>query len=80
MDDLVAADDRERFEFGLDLMLRGLASYAAEAGPASGGPENPRTPKSPKTPSIPGDPGVLRPRTDPPDRCAARGGGRTVRS
>ncbi|GGS86009.1 transcriptional regulator [Planobispora rosea] len=41
VDDLVAADDRERFEFGLDLMLRGLASYAAEAGsapPVSGSP------------------------------------------
>ncbi|MBG0831001.1 TetR/AcrR family transcriptional regulator C-terminal domain-containing protein [Planomonospora sp. ID67723] len=37
VDDLVAADDRERFEFGLDLMLRGLASYAAEAGPTSKG-------------------------------------------
>ncbi|GAA3447930.1 TetR/AcrR family transcriptional regulator C-terminal domain-containing protein [Planomonospora venezuelensis] len=35
VDDLVAADDRERFAFGLDLMLRGLASYAAEAGPTS---------------------------------------------
>ncbi|WP_344859173.1 TetR/AcrR family transcriptional regulator C-terminal domain-containing protein [Planomonospora alba] len=52
VDELTDADDRERFEFGLDLMLRGLASCVEEGG--TGRPPGPGSPRGPAGPTSKG--------------------------